>query len=70
MAQLYKLSPLGVLRATDNANIPNAAGNRDWQAYQDWLTQGNTPTRKTHRHRRARMNSTRSPRSNTPSSPP
>ena len=23
--------------------IPNAAGNRDWQEYQDWLSDGNTP---------------------------
>lgn len=33
----------GVQRTSDNAFIPNAAGNGDWQAYQVWLVEGNTP---------------------------
>lgn len=33
----------GVLRLSDNANIPNEPKNRDWQAYQVWLELGNTP---------------------------
>ena len=33
-----------VRRDADGAAIPDAAGNIDWQAYQAWLTAGNTPT--------------------------
>lgn len=39
----YKLAENGVIRNSDGAFIPNAPGNRDWQAYQDWLNAGNTP---------------------------
>jgi len=39
----YILSESGVIRTSDNASIPNADGNRDWQAYQEWLADGNTP---------------------------
>lgn len=34
---------LGVLRLPDNAMIPDDPMNRDWQAYQEWLAEGNTP---------------------------
>ena len=33
-----------VIRDVDNATIPNDPDNMDWQAYQDWLTAGNTPS--------------------------
>lgn len=32
-----------ILRLPDNANIPNDLDNTDWQQYQIWLSQGNTP---------------------------
>lgn len=40
---MYKLAQLGVIRLADGANIPAKDGNRDWQAYQEWLAAGNTP---------------------------
>ena len=33
----------GIIRLVDNAYIPEDALNTDWQAYQCWLAQGNTP---------------------------
>jgi len=39
----YKLSSGGVRRASDGAFIPDDPRNRDWVAYQEWLTAGNLP---------------------------
>ncbi|WFU39045.1 hypothetical protein QA640_32325 [Bradyrhizobium sp. CB82] len=40
----YKLQGDGsVIRAADSAVIPNADGNRDWEAYQQWLADGGVP---------------------------
>ncbi len=43
MTTNYKLDAAGVVRLNDGAHIPDAPGNRDWQAYQRWLAEGNTP---------------------------
>jgi hypothetical protein len=32
-----------IFRIPDNATIPNDPENTDWQQYQVWLSQGNTP---------------------------
>ena len=32
-----------ILRLPDNATIPNDLENTDWQQYQVWLSEGNTP---------------------------
>ncbi len=37
---MYKLMTNGVLRQTDGAFIPNAQGNKDWNAYLAWVTAG------------------------------
>ena len=37
----YTLSEFGVIRASDRASIPDDDRNRDWRAYQEWLTAGN-----------------------------
>jgi hypothetical protein len=38
-----QINPNIILRLPDNATIPNDPENTDWQAYQEWLAQGNTP---------------------------
>jgi hypothetical protein len=46
---MYKLAPLEngqqkiVVRTTDHANIPFDPANTDYQAYLNWLAEGNTP---------------------------
>jgi lysine/ornithine N-monooxygenase len=32
-----------ILRLSDNAFIPQAPGNRDYQDYLQWVSEGNTP---------------------------
>lgn len=32
-----------ILRTSDKAFIPNDASNKDWIAYQEWLSLGNVP---------------------------
>lgn len=40
---MYKLLNFGVRRIADDACIPEATDNSDWQRYQQWLAAGNTP---------------------------
>jgi len=40
---MYKLAEGGVIRLADGAFIPADDRNKDWQEYQEWLSQGNTP---------------------------
>ena len=40
---VYQLTENGVKRLIDNAMIPDCSENRDWQDYQAWLAEGNTP---------------------------
>ena len=42
---MYQLTPFQniVKRLADGAFIPNDEDNRDWVAYQKWLTDGNIP---------------------------
>ena len=41
---MYKLNENSVQRLSDNASIPLAVGNRDYQELLDWINEGNTPT--------------------------
>ena len=33
----------GIIKLSDKSNIPNDENNKDWQAYQVWLNEGNEP---------------------------
>lgn len=39
----YQLKENGVIDTENNLHIPNSMSNIDWVAYQEWLSQGNTP---------------------------
>lgn len=40
---MYRTATGGVIRISDGGFIPECPDNRDWQAFQQWLAQGNTP---------------------------
>ena len=43
ISKLYECEPHAVLRKSDNAFIPFSEGNRDYQEYLIWVSEGNTP---------------------------
>ena len=40
---MYKLQNNGIKRLSDNAYIPLSDGNRDYEEYKVWLSEGNVP---------------------------
>lgn len=40
---MYRLNQNSVIRLADGAYIPFADGNRDYEEYKQWLSEGNTP---------------------------
>ncbi len=40
---MYKLQNQSIKRLSDGASIPFADGNRDYEEYKQWLSEGNTP---------------------------
>jgi hypothetical protein len=40
---MYKLNQNSVTRLADGASIPLVDGNRDYEEYKQWLSEGNTP---------------------------
>lgn len=40
---MYKLNQNSITRLSDNASIPLAEGNTDYQQYLTWIAEGNTP---------------------------
>ncbi len=40
---MYKLNQNSVTRLADGASIPLADGNRDYEEYKQWLSEGNIP---------------------------